>query len=180
MGYCGGYGQDGAQIWRIASQDGRVDATTFGTLDRILGDLSPNGNEVLTTPHDDGALVLYGWDNLAEGGRLDRASIFELEQGDDDYTADGFDYYAWFLSNDRLLALTRQGRLLVIDRTQMAVEYQLVPDGFDIVGYDSAGQPVNDATEAIDFYGQITGVTVMDENRILVHGKDGRLELCEL
>lgn len=157
----GGYGQDGAQIWRIAAGAGRVEATALGTLDRILGDLSPNGNELLTTPHDDGALILYGWGNLTEAGRLQRASVFVLEQGDDDYTADGFDYYAWFLSNDRLLALTRQGRLLVIDRHQMALEYLLVPDGFDIIGYDNRGQPVNDAAEALDFEGEITGVTVM-------------------
>jgi hypothetical protein len=53
----------------------------------------------------------------------------------------------------------------------MTVESQLVPSGFDIIGYDEGGQPVDDASQALDFNGAISGVTVIDETRILVHGK---------
>jgi len=176
----GGYGQDGSQIWRIAPVDARVEATSLATLDRVLGDLSPSGQEVLTTPHGDDGLILYSWDDLTEVARLERASLFESPERNTDNTVDGFDYYAWFLSNDRLIAMTRQRRLLLIDRRQMEVECQLVPNGFDIIGCDARGQRVDDPGSAIDFEGEISTVTVIDENRILVHGQDQRLELCEL
>jgi outer membrane protein assembly factor BamB len=176
----GGYGQDGAQIWRITAPAAHVEATPLGAVDRVLGDLSPNGAELLTTPHYDGGLIIYRWENLTEAARLERAQVFELEQGEDDETVDRFDYSAWFLSDNRLLASTRQGRLLVIDRSRMTVESQLVPSGFDIIGYDEGGQPVDDASQALDFDGAISGVTVIDETRILVHGKDRRVDLCEI
>jgi hypothetical protein len=142
----------------------RTESTPLGTFDRILADLSPSGDEFLTTPQGSGGLILYRWDDLAEAGRLEPAEVFELETANQDLTTDSFDFYAWFLTNDRLLALTRQGRLLLIDRHRMTVESQIVPRGF----------------EARDFGGDISAVTVIDENRILVHGQDGRMELCDL
>jgi hypothetical protein len=173
----GGYGQDGSQIWRITASAGRPLITPLGTLDRVLADLSPNGDELLTTPHFGGGLIVYRWDDLAEAARLERAEVFDLE---DELTADRFDFDASFLSSDRLLAMTRQRRLLVIDRGAMTVECQIVPSGFDIIGYDNAGRPVDDPEQALDFEGDITGVTVLDGNRMLIHGKDGRLDFCEL
>jgi len=156
----GGYGQDGSQIWQIKLSSGRAESTPLGTFDRILADLSPSGDEFLTTPHGTGGLVLYRWNDLTEVGRLEPADVFELEAPNND----SFDFYAWFLSSDRLLALTRQGRLLLIDRRRMTVEYQIVPRGFEALGLE----------------GEISAVTVMDEDRILVHGQAGRMELCEL
>lgn len=172
-----GYGQDGSQIWRITPSAGRPEVTPLGTFDRILADLSPKGDEILTAPHVSGGLIVYRWDDLSEAARLERAEVFEEE---DELTADRFDFYAYFLSSVRLLALTQQGRLLLIDRVSMTVESQVVPDGLDIIGFDERGRPVDHPEQAVGFAGDIIGVTVIDENRILVHGRDGRSDLCEL
>ncbi len=172
-----GYGQDGSRIWRITPSAGPPRVSLLEPFDRVLADLSPNGDEVLTTPHSDGGLIVYRWGDLTEAARLEPAEVFDQS---DEQTADRFDFYAYFLSSDRLLAMTEQGRLLVIDRRAMRVEYQVMPRGFDIIGYDDGGHPVAEAGQALDFAGDITGVTVIDEKRILVHGRDGRADPCEL
>jgi hypothetical protein len=172
-----GYGQDGSMIWRITPSATRPAVTSLGTFDRVLADLSPRGDEILTTPHSDGGLIVYRWDDLAETARLEAADVFEE---DDDLTADRFDFSASFLSGDRLVSMTQQGRILLIDRVSMTVESQVVPDGFHIIGFDGRGRPVDHAEQAVGFAGDITGLTVVGENRIVVRGKDGRAELCDL
>ena len=176
-----GYGQDGSQIWRLLTDaQGRVQLTAMDTFDRILADISPAGDEILTAPHDTTDLVVYRWDDLVEVARLESARLFEQPTDESDSTSDGLDYEAWYLGSDKLLALTRQGRLLVADRSLMHLEHQLVVTGFNIIGFDRRGQRVDDPEQAIDFEGDILQVTVIGRDRIVVHGRDGRNELCEL
>ena len=176
-----GYGQDGSQIWRLLMDaQGGVQLTAMDTSNRILADISPAGDEILTAPHDTTDLVVYRWDDLVEVARLETGRLFEPPTDDYDSTSDWLDYQAWYLGSDKLLALTRQGRLLVADRARMHIEHQLVVAGFNIVGFDEGGQEVDDPQHAIDFAGDILQVMVIDGDRIVVHGRDGRNELCEL
>jgi hypothetical protein len=155
-----GYGQDGSEIWRVAlGNDGRIGVRRMSTIDRVLADISPSGGEILTTPHDSQHLSIYSWRDLKEIASLAREDVFALESDGNNYTADNFGFYAWYVGNDRILALTRQGRLLLIDRGPIKVLHQLVIEGF------------ND---------EITDVTVLDSARLVVRSRDGRARLCEL
>jgi hypothetical protein len=57
---------------------------------------------------------------------------------------------AWYLDAEHILARTRQGRLLVIDRDSIEVMHQLAIPGFGIFGYDESGKRVDDPPRVID------------------------------
>lgn len=177
----GGYGQDGSEIWRVGLSSGsRIEVKKMDTVDRVLADISPSGDELLTTPHTTEHLAVFRWNDLKEVARLSRTEVFQMESDKNDLTADRFDFNAWFLGANRILARTRQGRLLVIDRAAMKVMHQLVVPGFEIYGYDASARRVEDPARALDFEGEINDVIVVDATRIVVTGRDCRVVLCEL
>jgi hypothetical protein len=175
-----GYGQDGSEIWRVAiTGQGGIEVTKMDTIDRVLSDISPSGDELLTTPLDSEHLAIFRWTDLAEIAVLRRADVFDVD-ADEGITSDSFDFDAWYLGADHILARTRQGRLLGIERNTMTARYQLAVDGFDVYGYNNRGKRVDDPSDAFDFESDISGVTVLSQSRIVVQGRNGRGQVCDL
>jgi hypothetical protein len=160
-----GFGQDGSTLWW---HDGGEVPTRLSRTDRIVSDVSPSGNEIVTTPHDDGGIEIFAWGQQEPTAVLAAHEVFAREDeawSDDDQ--DGFDYYAWVLDDDRLLVKTRQGRLLAIDRATVQPAYELVLDDF----------PIGEVYEGIN---EIAQISVLDPQRLLVSHRNGSHHLYRL
>lgn len=173
----GGFGQDGSHIWKVWESQDKVHVDLFSRDDRVLGDISPSGEELLTTPHRDESLVIYRWNDLSEVARVDGAPAFGRRERNQPQDPDGFDYSAWYLSNALLLSVTRQGRLLIVDRVDLKPRHRLRLAGYEPIGYDKRGRRVDHPSEAVDFATDLTEVTVVDDRRIIAHRRDGRADL---
>jgi hypothetical protein len=113
-------GQDGSSMYLVQFDKGRVTLEELPQCqDQIIGNFSPAGDEFVTAPVDEGPLRVYSFPEMAEIASMPREMIGHAPGLAIALEADAFRYIVRYLTADLLVALTRFGRLLAIDRKKM-------------------------------------------------------------
>ena len=118
-----GRGQDGADMWSFRHDGSEWVVSRSATEDRIFAGFSPDGTEMVTTPHWRSDLVIHSWPSWTEVATLPAKGVFSAEG---DHLTDYFDYFAVFLTGDTIVAMsTEHGALVVINRHSGQPVYRL-------------------------------------------------------
>ncbi len=175
-------GQDDALLYLAALHGDQIIITELSQCrDRIFGSFSPDGQEFVTAPHYGEGMELFSFPELNRIAQLEQAELFE---GRDEYPSeedeDSLDYTVLHASNDTLLAFTRFGRLLLIDRQTLSCTGELTPEGCTIQAYDLHGRPTTDPAAVIDYAGEIITVRCNGQRQLLITHNTGELRLYNL
>jgi len=109
-----GRGQDGTDLWSVQASEGRINVTSSGTWQRVFADFSPDGTEILTTPHYGDDLEIFSWPDWTPRAAVSADAVFAKDGND---PVDRFDFFAAYLTPHRILAKsTEYGGMVVIDR----------------------------------------------------------------
>ena len=175
-------GQDDCLIHTIAvSPSGAVEIReSEHCRDRILGNFSPDGRSFVTAPHYSEGIRVHSFPDMVCIAELSQEKMFA---GRNEYPSeeeeDTLEYTVYFLNNHTLVALTRYGRLLLVDRATMACFGELLLEGNRIIAYDQAGKPAASADEVLDYAGETGDVTLV-EGGLVTTFSDGSLRLFTL
>lgn len=149
--------------------------------DRIMGTFSPNGKEFVTAPHYDEDIIWYSFPDVAQSASMQQEALFN---GRDEYPttedSDSLEYVVLHINNKTVLAFTRYGRLLLIDRDTLQCTGELLPEGCEIRAYDMAGRPTTDPKKILDYAGEIVTVTVNNQHQLLITHNSGEVRLYNL
>ena len=162
-------GQDDGRLLEIEFVDGEIIINELDQCaDRIMGSFSPNGEEFVTAPHYEEGIEIYSFPAIDKIADLSQVELF---QGRDEYPAvqtDVLDYVVFYLSEKTLLAKTRFGRLLLIDRSSLKCAGELLLEGCKIVGYNDKGESVSGGDDIFDYEGEIWEIKLLKPDHLLV------------
>ncbi|QHS59587.1 TolB-like translocation protein [Chitinophaga agri] len=175
-------GQDDNVLYRAAFSGGKIVCEVLDEVwDRIVGTFSPDGTEMVTAPHVEGAIQIYSYPDIQEIARLEEDQLFD---GRNEYPSqednDSLEYVVLHISNKTLLAFTRFGRLMLIERATMQCIGELLPEGCEIRAYDLAGRPTRDPKQIVDYAGEIVTVCVNKQRQLLLTHNSGEVRLYNL
>lgn len=124
-----GRGQDGTDLWSVQVSDGTVTVTSAATFERVFADFSPDGTEVLTTPHNGTDLEIFAWPDWTPLVALSGEAVFAT---DGNQPVDSFDYFAAYLTSRSILAKsTEYGGMVVVDRLTGNPTHRLLLPGLE-------------------------------------------------
>jgi WD40 repeat protein len=175
-------GQDNSIFYFVQLQDGKIVCQELTQChDRIMGAFSPDGKEFVTAPHYEDGIVIYGFPNIQAVATLEQEQLFA---GRDEYPTteegDSLEYAVLYISSSTLLAFTRFGRLLLVDRNSLECTGELLPEGCEIRAYDMAGRPTTDPRQVIDYAGEIITVALNKHKQLLLTHNSGEVRLYNL
>lgn len=149
--------------------------------DRIFGAFSPAGTEFVTAPHYDEGIEIFSFPEISRITTMEQQALFA---GRNEYPSeedeDSLDYVVLYINSTTLLAFTRFGRLLLIDRQRMVCTGELIPGDCEIKAFDMAGRPTTDPEKIIDYAGEIVTVDINRKNQLVVTHHSGELRLYNL
>lgn len=175
-------GQDASLLYLVKLHDGKIECNELPQChDKIMGTFSPNGKEFVTAPHREDGIVLFSFPEIEKTAVLERDELF-AERNEYPTTDDGdsVEYVVLYVGNKTLLAFTRFGRLLLIDRDSLSCTGELIPEGCEIRAYDMAGRPTTSSAEIIDYAGEIVTVSLTKQHQLLLTHNSGEVRLYDL
>lgn len=176
-------GQDDAGLLLVQLTDGKITVQELSScIDRIAGNFSPNGNEFVTGPHNSEGIEIFTFPSFENTASLEQADLFASAAGyADSEDPDTLNFTVLFLSDTTLLAFTRFGRLLLINRQTMSCMGELVAEGNNIQAYDDNWNVTTDPAAIITEYaGDIVTVQVDLQQRLLLTYGNGDIRWHDL
>ncbi len=174
-------GQDGSTMYLVRSDSGRISLEELPQCqDQIIGNFSPAGDELVTAPVDEGPLRVYSFPEMAEIASMPQEMIGHTPGLAAAEEPDTFEYIVRYLTADLLVALTRFGRLLAIDRKKMQPLGELVPEGYGRQAYDEAGKMTTDPARTVSYGGDIIDFFSDQAGGLLVVHQGGALAVYDL
>jgi hypothetical protein len=165
-------GQDDATLYLAQLIAGKIVVQELSACnDRIAGNFPPNGKEFATGPHEDEGIEIFAFPSFEKTGSLEQSNLFASATGfADSEDPDTLNYTVLFLNDTTLLAFTRFGRLLLVNRHTMTCVGELLTEGNDIKAYNEDGSVTTDSTAIIEYAGDIVTVQVNGQQLILTYG----------
>ncbi|MGO4291163.1 hypothetical protein [Chitinophaga sp. RAB17] len=165
-------GQDDASLFLIQLTDGKITLQELLSCnDRIAGNFSPNGNEFVTGPHNSEGIEIFAFPSFENTASLEQADLFASAAGyADSEDPDTLNFISLFLSDTTLLAFTRFGRLLLVNRQTMACMGELVAEGNIIQAYDDSWNVTTNPAAITEYAGDIVTVQVDQQRLVLTYG----------
>lgn len=175
-------GQDASLLYRMTLRDGKIKCEELPQChDRIMGTFSPDGREFVTAPHHEDGIELFSFPEIGKTAVLKENELFaDRNEYPTTEDTDSVEYVVLYVGNKTLLAFTRFGRLLLIDRESMSCTGELVPEGCEIRAYDMSGCPTTDPKEIIDYAGEIVTVSLTKQRQLLLTHNSGEVRLYNL
>lgn len=175
-------GQDSNMLYQAALTEGKIVVQELKQCDdRIMGNFAPDGHEFVTAPHYEDGITIYSYPDVSEIATLGEEELFaERNEYPSEEDTDSLEYVVQYISNKTLLAFSRFGRLLLIDRKTMQCTGELMPEGCEIRAYDMAGRPTKDPRQIVDYAGEIVTVCVNKQRQLLVTHNAGEVRLYNL
>lgn len=174
-------GQDGCTLYTAQLVDGKIglEELTACSYDRVMGDFSASGKEFVTAPYDDGVITVYAFPVVTALAALDQKQIFGALAVEEHLEPDTLDYLVKYLTDDFIISNTRYGRLLLIDRHTMQLAGELVPEGFQLRGYDKNGRYTDDPARITSYEGDIINFYPTSPAEILLVHEGGSLAVYD-
>lgn len=175
-------GQDNNLLYRASLTEHKIAVQELTQCDdRIIGTFAPGGHEFVTAPHADGGIIVYSYPEIKEVATLEQDELFaERNEYPSEEDTDTLEYVVQHISDKTLLAFSRFGRLLLIDRNTMQCTGELLPEGCEIRAYDMAGRPTKDPSRIVDYAGEIVTVCVNKQRQLLLTHNAGEVRLYNL
>jgi WD40 repeat protein len=175
-------GQEDSVLYRATFVDGKIKCEVIEAVNnRIVGTFAPDGKEFVTVPNTDDGIVVYSYPDVKAIATLEQEDLFA---GRTEYLSeedtDSLDFVVLYVSNKILLAFSRFGRLLLIDRRKMQCIGELIPEGCEIRAYDMAGRPTHDSSHIVDYGGEIVTLCVNKQRQLLLTHNSGEVRLYDL
>lgn len=175
-------GQDGITLYLVQFSDGKmVVEELVQCSDSVAGNFSPDGKAFVTGPYADEEIQLFSFPDMEKTAQLSQEELFNIS---DRYKAaedpDNVNYTVLFINNDTLIAFTRFGRLLLIDRHTLTCFGELLPEGCDIRAYDANGRPTTDPGAIVDYGGDIVTVQLNKQGQLVITHSVGEVRVYEL
>ncbi|HEY9262571.1 hypothetical protein [Chitinophaga sp.] len=176
-------GQDDASLLLVQFTDGKIRVQELSACqDRIAGNFSPNGNEFVTGPHNSAGIEIFSFPFFENTAVLEQADLFAAAAGyADSEDPDTLNYTVLFLNDTTLLAFTRFGRLLLIDRQTMTCTGELVAEGNHIQAYDDNWKVTTDpAIPVTEYASDIISVQVAHHQHLVLTYGSGDIRWHDL
>lgn len=171
-------GQEDCQLYQVQLKDDKIVLEILDTCnDRVSGNFSPNGLELVTAPHNDEGIALFSFPSFAPSVQLEQDDLFASAEG---YPDDVLQFTVLFLTDDTLVALTHCCRLLLIDRKTMTCTGELLAEGNDIKAYDKSGRETTDPAAIAQYAGQIVSVQLDQQQRLMITYYSGDIRWHEI
>jgi hypothetical protein len=175
-------GQDGITLYLVQFSDDKMAIEELVQCnDSVAGNFSPDGKAFVTGPHYEEEIKLYSFPGMEKTAQLSQEVLFNIN---DHYKAaedpDNINYTVLFINNDTLVAFTRFGRLLLIDRHTFTCFGELLPEGCDIRAYDTDGSPTTDPAAIVDYGGDIVTVQLNKQGQLVITHSIGEIRVYEL
>lgn len=175
-------GQDDITLYLVQCSDGNMVVEELVQCnDSVAGNFSPDGKAFVTGPHYDEAIQLFSFPAMEKTAQLSQEALFNIN---DRYKTaedpDNVNYTVLFINNDTLVAFTRFGRLLLIDRRTFTCFGELLPEGCDIRAYDADGRPTTDPAAIVDYGGDIVTVRLNKPGQLVITHNAGEVRIYEL
>lgn len=148
--------------------------------DRVMGTFTPDGKAFVTGPHYEEGIEIFSFPGLIKLQDISQEEIFRDRNEYVSEEPDSLNYYVFFLDQQHLIALTRFGRLLLINRNSGNCIGELCPEHFSMTGYDEEGEPVTDPGKVVDYSNGLGDVRLVAPNHLLIHHGSGRLYMYSL
>jgi hypothetical protein len=175
-------GQDDAALLLVQLTDGKITLQELSSCrDRIAGNFSPNGKEFVTGSHNSEGIEIFTFPTFENSGSLEQDDLFASAVGySDSEDPDTLNYTVLFLNDTTLLAFTRFGRLLLIDRPTMTCVGELVPEGHHIKAYDDSWKVTTDPSAITEYAGDIVTVQIDQQQRLVLIADTGDIRWYDL
>jgi hypothetical protein len=175
-----GCGQDGSFLYLARLTGGGLTLQRYPFSDRTFyGGFSPDGQEFATGAHQGDAIKIHSFPSGRVIASIESEKIFAA----DDLVGEGPDvvgYQAIFLNDDLLLAETRFGRMLLINRRKMQLVGTVWPPGYRLRGYDESGKETDEPSKILDYEGGLTSLHPVGVGRVLSVYNEGVIRLLDV
>lgn len=163
-------GQDGSFLHLARLTGAGLTVEDYPFDDRTMPSLSPGGGEFATGAHSGNAVKVHAFPGGQVIASVKGKTIFA---GDDlgGNFGDDVGYQAIFLDDHHLLADTRFGRMLLIDRRTMQLIGTVWPPGYELRGYDAGG--------GLAYEGGLTSLHSAGPGRVLMGYKEEAIRLLD-
>lgn len=167
-------GQDGPRTWIAEERAGAIVTTPLDAeCDRVFGSLDPEGREFVSVSHHRGdGLTIHEFPSGRVLATLQEAAV---EAGSRE-----FGFSSGFLSHARVLAETREMRLLLLERAALLPIAEVLPEGYSVRGYDEHGKPTTVEDEIVDYESDVSGWYVASANQLLTVHRQRVLHLSRI
>lgn len=175
-------GQDEGSLLLVQFTDGKIALRDLSSCyDRVAGNFSPNGKEFATGPHNSEGIEIFAFPTFEKTGSLEQDDLFAAAVGyAHSEDPDTLNFTVLFLNDTTLLAFTRFGRLLLIDRPTMTCTGELVAEGNLINAYDDSWNVTTDASAITEYAGNVATVLVDQQQRLLLIFDNGDIRWYDL
>ncbi len=172
-------GQDGSFLHLARLTGAGLTVEGYPLDDRTMPSLSPGGGEFATGAHSGDAVEVHSFPGGQVAASIEGRVIFAADDLGGEF-GDEIGYQAIFLDDDHLLADTRFGRLLLIDRRTMQLIGTVWPPGYSLRGYDQRGKETDDPGSILAYEGGLTSLHSAGAGRVLMGYKSATLWLLDV
>lgn len=174
-------GQDECRLSLITLAEDRLTIEGITACqDRVMGTFAPDGKAFVTGPHYDEGIEVFSFPGLAKLNDIPQEDIFRDRNEYLSEEPDSLNYYVFFLDQEHLIALTRFGRLLLVNRHSGNCIGELCPEHFSMTAYDEEGEPTTDPGKMVDYSNDLGDVRWVAPDRLLIHHRTGQLYMYSL
>lgn len=171
-------GQDNCTLFLIKQASRSIEIEEIKACnDRIMGSFSPDGSLFVTAPHYEEGLEWYTFPLANRVGEISQSAIFTDINALTAAEPDTLNYQTFFVTNKLVAALTRFGRILLINTDSKCVVTELILQELEPKGYDNEGQETLDAEKILDYASELVELRLIAPNLLLALDSSGKL-LC--
>ena len=169
-------GQDDCTLFLIKQSQGNITMEELKVCnDRIMGGFSPDGSVFVTAPHYDEGVEWFSFPLVNRAGEISQSEIFNNVDPLPAEEPDSLNYQTLFIADKIIAALTRFGRILLINIDSGNIVTELTLQELQPKGYDEGGQETRDPEKIYDYASDLTELKFVTPNRLVALHNTGKL-----
>lgn len=174
-------GQDGCILYGLTFNEKNIQIKEWDNdFDRIVGNFSSDGKEVITAPHGLDTIIIYSFPEQKELLNIFETDVFEYQDPKDkQLLEDNFDFFVKCMFNEWIILQSRFERLVAINRNDRNVMIELVPDGCPIESY-YAHDSKKTIENAEGYSRNLFDYQQVDENKMMLIHDDNMLTIFDV
>lgn len=174
--------QDDGFVYELVIQPG---GSRFEELpmcfDRIVWNLSKDKSEFITAPHYEGAIISYSLDTKKALRKVEKNKVFKEDDTTEYFHWDGFGFIVKYLSIEKIaIVISKTGRLLLLDVDIKKLIGEIIPEGYNINGYNNIGKDTMFPSEVSSYQGNAFNFWETQEGNLMIHHGGHKLALYDM
>ncbi|ANH83178.1 hypothetical protein A8C56_21295 [Niabella ginsenosidivorans] len=140
-----------------------------------MGGFSPDESLFVTAPHYDEGIEWYSFPLVNHAGEISQSEIFDNVDPLPAEEPDSLNYQTFFITDKIIVALTRFGRLLLINIDSRKIVTELTLQELEPKGYDERGQETQDPEKIYDYASDLEELKFVAPNQLVARHNSGKL-----